>query len=175
MRFLIAMTLMAGLVGCSKKEPEPEPPKLKEVTQPSNEMQAKEATDDFLKAKDLAVYKTVSAIPAACLEAFEQADFDNDPDLAEPPADGNHAKWDGKATPTSKRLILAGTNARSCFVYFRKGSSVPTYQLQIFHLGPPATLSYHGMDAEHVYSDLASLRKALIKDSFMRISGPEKL
>src|SRR3954468_15717727 len=175
MRSLLALVGIVAFVGCSKKEPEPELPKLKEITQPSNQAQAKEAGDDFLQAKYLATYKTVAEIPALCLTAFTQADFDNDPALAEPPADGDHAKWDGKAKPTSKRLIFAGANARTCFIYFRKGSSVPTYQLQIFHLGPPPTISYHGLASEHIYPDLAALRKAVMKNAFMRMTGPEKL
>ena len=109
------------------------------------------------------------------MSAFTQADFDADPDLTEPPADGDHAKWDKKARATSKRLIFAGGNQRTCFIYFRKGSSTPTYQLQIFHLGPPATISYHGIDSEHIYPDLAALRKAVVKNAFMRMSGPDKL
>lgn len=175
MRALFAFGVLLAVLGCSKKEPDPEPPKLKEVTQPSNGTQAKEAIDDFLNAKDLTIHKTVTAIPASCRKAFAEADLDNDPELAEPPADGDHAKWDHKAKATSKRLIFAGSNAHTCFVYFRKGSSVPTYQLQIFHGGPPATLAYHGMDTESIYPDLAALRKALHKNIFLRISGPEKI
>lgn len=171
----IAIVCLAFVAGCSKKEPLPEPMKVNEVTQPSNVEQAKEAGDDFLKGTDLALYKHVSEIPQPCMHAFAAADFDANGELLEPPDDGNHAKFDKSLTPNSKRLIFAGGNARMCYVYFRKGSSVPTYQLQIFHLGPPATISYHGIDSDHIYSDLPSLRKGVLKNAFMRMTGPDKL
>lgn len=177
MRTLHTLVLLAATlaVGCSKKEPLPEPMKVNEVTQPSSVEQAKEAGDDFLKGTDLALYKHVTEIPAECMHAFTAADFDANSELLEPPEDGNHAKFDKSLKPTSKRMIFAGGNARMCYVYFRKGSSVPTYQLQIFHLGPPATISYHGIDSDHIYTDLASLRKGVLKNVFMRMTGPDKL
>jgi hypothetical protein len=170
-----AFLLLTLAAGCSKKEPLPEPMKVNEVTQPSSVAEAKEAGDDFLKGSDLSLYKHVSEIPQSCMHAFAAADFDANAELIEPPEDGNHAKWDKSLTPNSKRLIFAGANARTCFVYFRKGSSVPTYQLQLFHLGPPATISYHGVDSDHIYTDLPSLRKGVMKNAFMRMTGPEKL
>jgi hypothetical protein len=175
MKFLVS-ALVVLACGCSKKEETPPPPPVREITQPANDTQAKESIDEFLKAADMAVVKQVSAIPDACLRAFNAADFDENAELADPPEDGNHAKWDKKTSPnsSSKRLIFAGANAGSCFVYFRKGSSVPTYQLQIFRLGPPATIAYHGVDSEHIYSDLSALRKALRKKAFAQTAGPEK-
>lgn len=171
----IAIPLLIFAAGCSKKEPLPESMKVNEVTQPSSVEQAKEAGDDFLKGKDLTLYKHVNEIPQSCLHAFGAADFDANAELLEPPEDGNHAKSDKSLTPKSKRLIFAGGNERTCFVYFRKGSSVPTYQLQIFHFGPPPTISYHGVDSDHIYTDLPSLRKGVMKNAFMRMTGPDKL
>ena len=165
----------ALLFACSKKQPLPEPQKVKVVTQASSQKEAKESGDDFLKGTDLQLFKHVSEIPRACTEAFIGADFDNDSQLIEPPEDGNQAKWDKSLTPTSKRLIFAGANARTCFIYFRKGSSVPTYQLQIFHMGPPPTITYYGVDSDHVYADLPSLRRAVVNKAFMRMTGPDTL
>jgi hypothetical protein len=171
---LPVLFLLLILSGCSEKEPLPEPQKVKAVTQPANLQDAKESGDDFLKGTDLHLFQHASEIPKSCTEAFAGADFDNDASLVDPPDDGNHAKWDKTLTPTSKRLIFAGANARTCFIYFRKGSSVPTYQLQIFHIGTPSTITYHGIDSDHVYADLPSLRRAVMKNTFMRMTGPEK-
>jgi hypothetical protein len=170
--FCLVSTVL--LFACSKKEPLPEPQQVKVVTQPSSQAEAKESGDDFLKGNDLRIFQHVAEIPAACSNAFAGADFDTDSHLIDPPEDGNHAKWDKSLTPTSKRLIFAGANARTCFIYFRKGSSVPTYQLQIFHIGTPATITYHGVDSDHVYSDPESLRRAVTKNTFMRMTGPER-
>jgi hypothetical protein len=163
-----------SLAGCSKKESLPEPQQVKVVTQPSSQREAKESGDDFLRGTDLQVFKQVSEIPTACSDAFAGADFDTDSKLIDPPDDGNRAKWDKSLTPEIKRLIFAGANARTCFIYFRKGSSVATYQLQIFHLGPQQTITYHGVDSDRIYPDLASLRHAVMKNTFMRMTGPEK-
>ena len=168
MKPLVAALLLA-LIGCSKKEETPPPQPLREVTQPSNEEQAKEAISDFLKAADLNIAKTVDAIPKDCLKAFNAADLDGNVELVDPPADGDHAKWDKKS---KKRLIFAGANPRTCFVYFRGGTSVPIYNLQIFHAGPPTTLAYHGSDTEHIYTDLPSLRKGFQKKAFLDVSAP---
>jgi hypothetical protein len=137
---------------------------LREITQSSNEEQAKEAIADFLKAADFTIAKTVSAIPKACLKAFNAADFDESAELVDPPADGDHAKWDKKS---KKRLIFAGSDPHICFVYFRGGTSVPIYTLQIFHAGPPMTLAYHGSDTEHIYPDLPALRRGYQKHAFL--------
>lgn len=175
MRLLAASLLIAfALAGCSKKDPGPEPQQVRAITQPASDEQRKESTDDFLKAKDLQLIKTVAAIPQPCMHAFAHNDLDRDAELDEPPASGDHSQWDGKATPSTRRLIFAGANARTCFVYFRKGSSVATYHLQIFHLGPPATIGYDGMDAEHIYPDLPFLRRAFQKKAFETGIPPAK-
>lgn len=167
MKPFVAAALLVALAGCSKKEaPAPQP--LREITQSSNEEQAKEAIGDFLKATDFNIAKTVDAIPKDCLKAFNAADFDESAELVDPPADGDHAKWDKKS---KKRLILAGSNPRTCFVYFRGGTSIPIYNLQIFHAGPPMTLAYHGSDTEHIYPDLAALRRAFQKKAFLAVSA----
>ena len=83
--------------------------------------------------------------------------------------DGDHAKWDKKS---KKRLIFAGSNPRTCFVYFRGGTSLPIYNLQIFHAGPPTTLAYHGSDTENIYPDLAALRRGYQKHAFLDVSAP---
>lgn len=168
MKPLVAVALLFALAGCSKKQEAPAPEPLRQVTQPSNEEQAKEAIADFLKATDFNIVKTVSAIPKDCLHAFDAADLDGNVELADPSADGDHAKWDKKS---KKRLIFAGANPQTCFVYFRGGTSVPIYNLQIFHSGPPATLSYHGSDTEHIYPDLPALRRAYQKHAFLDVSA----
>lgn len=165
--FVVAALLLA-LIGCSKKEEAPPPQPLREITQSSNEEQAKEATADFLKATDFTIANTVTAIPKDCLHGFNAADFDESAELVDPPADGDHAKWDKKS---KKRLIFAGSNPRTCFVYFRGGTSLPIYNLQIFHAGPPMTLAYHGSDTEHIYTDLPSLRKGFQKKAFLDVSA----
>jgi len=169
----VLIVLSTFLSGCSKKEPLPEPQTVKVVTQPGSQEEAKESGDDFLKGTDLRLFKNVSEIPLVCLEAFAGADFDSDSKLIDPPPDGNHANTDKSLNATSKRLIFAGANARTCFIYFRKGSSVPTYQLQIFHLGPPTTITYHGVDSDDVYPNLPSLRHAVVKNTFMLMTGPK--
>lgn len=168
MRPLLIAALLVTLVGCSKKQEAPPPEPLREVTQPSNEEQAKDAIKDFLTAKDFAIAKTVSAIPKDCLHAFDAADLDGNVELVDPPPDGDHAKWDRKS---KKRLIFAGSNPQTCFVYFRGGTSVPIYNLQIFHAGPPTTLAYHGSDTEHIYPDLVSLRKGYQRKAFLDVSA----
>jgi len=168
MKPLLAAALLLALIGCSKKEEPPPPQPLREITQSSNEEQAKEAIADFLKAADFTIAKTVSAIPKACLKAFNAADFDESAELVDPPADGDHAKWDKKS---KKRLIFAGSNPRTCFVYFRGGTSLPIYNLQIFHGGPPTTLAYHGSDTERIAADLPALRKAYQSHTFLDVSA----
>jgi hypothetical protein len=177
MKILLSVLIVLStlLCGCSTTQPLPEPQKVKVVTQPGSKEEAKQSGDDFLKGTDFRLFKNVSEIPVACLEAFAGADFDSDSNLIDPPADGNHASTDKSLNARSKRLIFAGANSCTCFIYFRKGSSVPTYQLQIFHLGPPTTITYHGVDSDDVYPDLASLRHAVMKNTFMRMTGPEKL
>jgi hypothetical protein len=165
---IAAVVLLLGLTGCSKKEDAPPPEPVREVTQSSNEAQAKEAINDFLTAKDFNIAKTISAIPKQCLHAFNAADFDATAELADPPADGDHAKWDKKS---KKRLIFAGSNPRTCFIYFRGGTSLPIYNLQIFHGGPPTTLAYHGSDSEHIAADLPALRKAYQQNTFLDVSA----
>src|SRR5262249_36063735 len=128
MRLIVPAFLLLALLGCSKDEPRPEPQPVREVTQSSNEAQAKDAINDFVNAKYLNIERTVSAIPKQCLHAFNAADFDATAELADPPADGDHAKWDKKS---KKRLIVAGSNPRTCFIYFRGGTSIPIYNLQI--------------------------------------------
>ena len=171
MRPFVAAALLLALIGWSKKEEPPPPQPLREITQSSNEEQAKEAIADFLKATDFNIAKTVDAIPKDCLKAFNAADFDESAELVDPPADGDHAKWDKKS---KKRLIFAGANPPTCFVYFRGGTSVPIYNLQIFHAGPPMTLAYHGSDTEHIYTDLASLRRGYQKHAFLDVSAAPK-
>lgn len=168
MRPIVAAVLLIAVAGCSKKQEAPAPEPLREVTQSSNQEQAKEAIADFLKATDFTIANTVAAIPKQCLHAFNAADFDETAELVDPPADGDHAKWDKKS---KKRLIFAGSNPRTCFVYFRGGTSLPIYNLQIFHAGPPATLAYHGSDTEHIYPDLAALRRGYQKHAFLDVSA----
>ena len=76
MRPFVAAALLLALIGCSKKEEPPPPQPLREITQSSNEEQAKEAIADFLKATDFNIAKTVDAIHKDCLKAFTAADFD---------------------------------------------------------------------------------------------------
>ena len=168
MKPLAAAAVLLALVGCSKKEEIPPPQPVREVTQSSNADQAKDAITDFLTAKDFNIAKTVSAIPKQCLHAFNAADFDETAELADPPADLDHAKWDKKS---KKRLIFAGSNPRTCFVYFRGGTSLPIYNLQIFHGGPPTTLAYHGSDTERIAADLPALRKAYQSHTFLDVSA----
>jgi hypothetical protein len=168
MKPIVTVILLLILAGCSKKEEAPPPPPVREVTQSSNETQAKDAINDFLTATDFNIAKTVAAIPKQCLHAFNAADFDETAELADPPADGDHAKWDRKS---KKRLIFAGSNPRTCFIYFRGGTSLPIYNLQVFHGGPPTTLAYHGSDTENIASDLSTLRKAYQKKAFMDVSA----
>lgn len=164
-RLAASLLTLLTLAGCSKKEPAPAP-QVREITQPSTDVQRQESLEDFAKAKDLQLYKRVAAVPQACMHAFAHNDLDKDAVLDDPPADGDPAKWDGKSVGSSRRMIFAGANARTCFIYFRRGSSTPYYHLQIFHLGPPATISFDGMDAEHAYPDLPSLRRAFQRKSF---------
>lgn len=175
MRLPLPAIALFALIGCSKEEPPPSSDleKPKQITASSNEQQLQEAGDDLLEAKDLQIAHKVSEIPSACKAAFEGADFDDDKSLADPPEDGKHDRPEPKLQ--GKRLIYAGANQRSCFVYFRKGTTVPYYHLQLFHLGPPPTIAYHGVDANKVYPELASLRKAIMKNAFSRMTGPEKL
>jgi hypothetical protein len=168
MKPLVATALLLVLGGCSKKEEAPPPEPVREITQSSNADQAKDAIQDFLTAKDLNIAKTVDAIPKQCLHAFNAADFDDTAQLVDPPADSDHAKWDKKS---KKRLIFAGSNPRTCFVYFRGGTSLPIYNLQIFHGGPPTTLAYHGSDTEHIAVDLPALRKAYQNHMFLDVSA----
>jgi hypothetical protein len=38
-------------------------------------------------------------------------------------------------------------------------------------MGPPVTLTYHGIDSKGIYPDLERLRVALNHDQFMRMTG----
>lgn len=165
---------VAALAGCSKNEPVSEPQNFRAITQPSNAEQQNESAEDFMRAKNMQVFSKVSDIPASCKNAFDANELsENASELVDPPADGDHAKWDGKLGPNGKRLIFAGANPRTCFVYFRKGGSLGIYELQIFHLPPTATVAYDGSDTQKVYSDLASLRQAVKAKTFERTSGIE--
>jgi hypothetical protein len=168
MKLIAATALLLVLAGCSKKEELPEPQVVHEVTQSSNPDQAKAAIDDFLTAKDFTIAKLVAEIPKQCLHAFNAADFDSTAELVDPPADGDHAKWDKKS---KKRLIFAGSNPRTCFVYFRGGTSLPIYNLQIFNGGPPTTIAYHGSDTENIYADLNALRRGYQRKAFLDVSA----
>jgi hypothetical protein len=173
----IACTLTLALfaaIGCSKNEPAAQPQKFRAITQPAAAEQMNESGEDFMKANDMQIFKQVADIPPACRKAFDGNELDeNAPELTDPPADGDHAKWDGKSGPKNKRLIFAGSNPRTCFVYFRKGGSVGIYELQIFHLTPTAAVAYDGSDTQKVYNDLASLRHAVRSKTFERTSGIE--
>jgi hypothetical protein len=170
----LTLALVSALTGCSRNESAPEPQKFRAITQPANPEQQSESAEDFIKAKDMQVFNKVADIPAACKNAFDANELDeNAPQLADPPADGDHAKWDGKLGPNGKRLILAGANPRTCFVYFREGGSLGIYELQIFHLIPNATVAYDGSDTQNVYTDVASLRRAIKAKTFERTSGIE--
>jgi hypothetical protein len=170
----LTLVFVAALAGCSKDEPAPEAQTFRAITQPSSSDQQKESAEDFMRAKDMQVFSKVSDIPAGCKEAFDANDLsESASELVDPPADGDHAKWDGKLGPNGKRLIFAGANPRTCFIYFRKGGSLGIYELQIFHLSPTATVAYDGSDTQNVYSDLVSLRRAVKSKTFERTSGIE--
>jgi hypothetical protein len=160
------------LIGCSER---PDPPlKSREVTGLSNDQQMKEAGDEFLDG-NLTIYKRVREIPEVCRFAYAGADVDNVLFMADP-----GQKYQGvEEKPDSKdprqRLIFAGSNPRTCFVYYeQEGSAGVKYHLEIFHLGPPATLMYHGIDSKGIYKDLAALRMAARGGAFMRMTGSER-
>jgi hypothetical protein len=72
------------------------------------------------------------------------------------------------------RLLFAGIGEKDCFVYYEKGGRALNYHLEIFHLGTPVTLTYHGVDSKGPYRDLAALRMALRGFAFMRMTGSER-
>jgi hypothetical protein len=165
---------LAFLNGCGER---PEAPlKSKEFTTLSNDQQMKEAGDDFLDG-DLHIFKRVAEIPEDCRYGFAGADVDNRLFMAEP-----GMKYQGLQENDKKdidlprqRLIFAGANPRACFVYYeQEGSAGLKYHLEIFHLGPPATLTYHGIDSKSIYRDLAALRMAVRGYAFMRMTGSER-
>lgn len=166
---LLALALLAG---CSRK---PDPPlKSRFFTGLSNQEQMKEAGDDFLSG-DLTIVKRVAAIPESCKLGFAGADLDNQLFMSDPDQEyqGVQEKKDPK-TPR-QRLIFAGSSPRVCFVYFeQEGSAGIKYHVEIFHLGPPVTLTYHGIDSKSVYKDIAALRMAVNGHAFMRMTGSER-
>jgi hypothetical protein len=171
-RLVIALALVTFVIGCSEK---PDPPlKSREVTGLSNDQQTKETGDDFLDG-DLKVYKQVRAIPEDCRYAYAGADVDNVLFMADPGRkyQGSEKKPDAK--DPRQRLIFAGSNPHTCFVYYeQEGSAGVKYHLEIFYLGPPATLMYHGIDSKDIYKDLAALRMAVRGRAFMRMAGSER-
>lgn len=160
------------LTGCTEK---PDPPlKSREVTGLSTEQQIKEAADDFLDG-DLKIQKRVREVPENCRYAYAGADVDNVLFMADPGQkyQGSEEKPDAK--DPRQRLIFAGSNQRTCFVYYeQEGSAGVKYHVEIFHLGPPATLMYHGIDSKGIYKDLAALRMAVRGSAFMRMTGSER-
>lgn len=170
-RLTVAL-LLVSLAGCSKK---PDPPlKSQFFTGSSSEQQMKEAGDDFLSG-DLIVVKTVAAIPEPCKLGFAGADVDNQLYMSNPGEEYQGTQEKKDLQLPRQRLIFAGANARTCFVYFeQEGSAGVKYHLEIFHLGPPVTLTYHGVDSKGIYKDLAALRMAVNGRAFMRMTGSER-
>jgi hypothetical protein len=159
------------VAGCTKRA---DPPlKSKEFTTLSDDPQMKEAGDDFLDG-ELRIMKRVSEIPENCRYGFAGADVDNQLYMADPGQkfESTDVVKDPKAPRA--RLLFAGTGKESCFVYYEKGGRSLNYHLEIFHLGPPVTLTYHGVDSTGPYRDLAALRMAVRGYAFMRMTGSER-
>lgn len=160
------------LLGCSEK---PNPPlKSREFTGLANDQQMKEAGDDFLDG-DLKVNKRVRDIPEDCRYAYAGADVDNILFMADPAQKYQGSEKKPDARDPRQRLIFAGSNQRTCFVYYeQEGSAGVKYHIEIFHLSPPATLMYHGIDSKGIYKDLAALRMAIRGGTFMRMTGSDR-
>ena len=166
--------LLVLLSGCSKK---PDPPlKSKEFTTLSDDQQMKDAGDDFLDG-NMQIVKLVRDIPENCRYGFAGADVDNQLYMADPGMEyqGTQEKDKKDLKLPRQRLIFAGSNPRACFVYFeQEGSAGLKYHLEIFHLGPPVTLTYHGIDSKGIYKDFGALRMAVRGGAFMRMTGSER-
>jgi hypothetical protein len=166
-----ALGISVLVLGCADKQTPPL--KSKEVTALSDDQQMKEGGNDFLDG-ELTIVKRVSDIPENCRYGFAGADVNNQLYMADPGTkfEATDVIEDPKAPRT--RLLFAGSSSKSCFIYFEKGGRDLNQHLEIFSLGPPVTLTYHGVDSKGPYRDVAALRMAVRGFAFMRMTGSER-
>jgi hypothetical protein len=135
----------------------------------------KVAGNAFLSAQDLQMYERIRDIPESCRLAFAGHDTDNQLFMSDPDQhyQGTQEKPDPKYP--RQRLIYAGSDSTVCYIYYEQlGTDGVKYHLTLFHMGPPVTLTYHGIDSKGVYPELERLRVALNHDQFMRMTGYER-
>jgi len=168
--YVCCVLVFALLAGCGKKA---EPMKSKEFTVLSDDAAMKEAGNEFLVG-DLHTIKQISDIPENCRLAYAGADLNNQLFMADPGEKFEPSDVITDSRLPNTRLLFAGTGQKSCFFYYEKGGRTLNYHLEIFHLGSPATLTYHGVDSKGPYRDLAALRMAVRGFAFMRMTGSER-
>jgi hypothetical protein len=169
-RFLLALAFVSLLAGCARKA---DPPlKSREFTALSNDEQMKTAGDAFLSAQDLQRYERVRDIPESCRFAFAGHDTDNQLFMSDPDMQYQGSQEEPNPKYPRQRLIYAGSDPTVCYVYYEQlGTDGVKYHLTLFHMGPPVTLTYHGIDSKGIYPDLERLRVALNHYQFMRMTG----
>jgi hypothetical protein len=172
-RLLIALALTAALLGCARK---PDPPlKSREFTALSTDEQMKVAGDAFLSAQDLQLYKRVRDIPESCRDAFAGHDTDNQLYMSDPDQEYQGSQEEPDPKYPRQRLIYAGSDSTVCYIYYEQlGTDGVKYHLTLFHMGPPVTITYHGIDSKGIYPELERLRVALNYRQFMRMTGYER-
>jgi hypothetical protein len=172
-RFLLALAFVSLLAGCARK---PDPPlKSREFTALSNDDQMKVAGDAFLSAQDLQKYERVRDIPESCRLGFAGHDTDNQLYMSDPDQHYQGTQEEPDPKYPRQRLIYAGSDSTVCYIYYEQvGSDGVKYHLTLFHMGPPVTLTYHGIDSKGVYPELERLRVALNHEQFMRMTGYER-
>lgn len=166
--FALAMT-----AGCARR---PDPPlKSREFTGLSSDEQMTQAGDTFLSAQDMQLYKRVREIPESCRYAFAGHDTDNQLYMSDPDQHYQGSQEEPDPKYPRQRLIYAGSDPTLCYIYYEQlGTDGVKYHLTLFHMGPPVTLTYHGIDSKAIYPDLERLRVALNHEQFMRMTGYER-
>ena len=169
-RLLPALALLALLTGCARKA---DPPlKSREFTALSSDDQMKTAGNAFLSAQDMQHYERVRDIPESCRYAFAGHDTDNQLFMSDPDIQYQGSQDEPDPKYPRQRLIYAGSDPAVCYIYYEQlGTDGVKYHLTLFHMGPPVTLTYHGIDSKGIYPDLERLRVALNHDQFMRMTG----
>jgi hypothetical protein len=167
---LFLLLALAITAGCG---PKADPPlKSREFTALSSDDQMKVSGDAFLSAQDLQLYKRVREIPESCRLAFAGHDTDSQLYMADADQEYQGSQEEPDPKYPRQRLIYAGSDSTVCYIYYEQlGSDGVKYHLTIFHMGPPVTLTYHGIDSKGVYPELERLRVALNHEQFMRMTG----
>jgi len=167
---LLLLIALATTTGCG---PKADPPlKSREFTALSSDDQMKAAGDAFLSAQDLQLHKRVRDIPESCRLAFAGHDTENQLFMSDPDQEYQGSQEEPKPKYPRQRLIYAGSDSTVCYIYYEQlGTDGVKYHLTLFHMGPPVTLTYHGIDTKGIYPELERLRVALNHYQFMRMTG----